>query len=174
MCIRDSSNTNDPISRTARILGLVSKYAHKFTELEMSVLQTKIKFLGAEFVKEQIAAEHAARQASAERSAEMFASFCESSLGKKIASTAEMWVSRLDSRGAQFEEANRERRLAFDDREGKIQELHQLIEITRLEKQLEAEKQAPYTQTFTSADEIAKIILSANGADQDKDETSTL
>lgn len=151
------ANANDPISRTARIIGLMVKATTSFTDIELKVLESKAKILGAEFLREQISAEHSARQASAARNAEMFASFCSSALGQKIADSAIHWVDRMDQRLSQFESAQRHRRMAMDENEFRIDQLNQEIEIARLEKQLVAEKQGQTPLTYDEADEADAI-----------------
>ena len=136
----DTQPQQDKITRLDRVFSVCLKAAEKSQSLELSLLEAKAKVLGADFVRDQIQAEYAAQQASAERGAEAFNAFCNSRLGQKFATVAEAWVERIDRRGAAFEKASQDRYLARESRQDRIDELHQLIEITKLEQLLEKAK----------------------------------
>lgn len=152
----DTQPQQDKITRTDRILSVCLKAAEKAQNLEMALLERKAKVLGADFVRAQIEAEHAAHQASAERGAQAFNAFCASRVGQKLAVVAEAWVERIDRRGAAFEKASQDRHLARDARQDRIDELNQLIEITKLEQLLEKAKAGEDVRINHISDEVTE------------------
>lgn len=152
------SRIDSKLTRAARLIGLFEKVADNKVARESRALSSRANTLGADFVREEIATEYTQRAHNAERANEAFSAFLESRIGIKIAAVAEAWIGRLSDRAAEFEQANRQRSLAGDDRDGRIRELHQLIEIAELEQRLAAVKVISGSGDVATKVQAAKIL----------------